>query len=238
MKILSVEASASPASVAITENGKVLSSSYININLTHSQTLMNMVDGALKNVRLTIDGIDAFAVSAGPGSFTGLRIALSLIKGLAEPFNKPCVGVSTLEAMAYNHKSFDGIVCCLMDARCNQVYNAIFSVKSGEIKRLVPDRAVLCEEVISDLKGFAKTEKVLLCGDGADLLFSRLDDKENITAACEPLKYQNAAGVGFLAEKDFEDKAVSPDKLTPVYLRLPQAERELKAKKEKASDIK
>lgn len=238
MKILSVEASASPASVAITENGKVLSSSYININLTHSQTLMNMVDGALKNVRLTIDCIDAFAVSAGPGSFTGLRIALSLIKGLAEPFNKPCVGVSTLEAMAYNHKSFDGIVCCLMDARCNQVYNAIFSVKNGEIKRLVPDRAVLCEEVISDLNGFAKTEKVLLCGDGADLLFSRLDDKENITAACEPLKYQNAAGVGFLAEKDFEDKAVSPDKLTPVYLRLPQAERELKAKKEKASDIK
>ena len=137
MKILSVEASASPASVAITENGKVLSSSYININLTHSQTLMNMVDGALKNVRLTIDCIDAFAVSAGPGSFTGLRIALSLIKGLAEPFNKPCVGVSTLEAMAYNHKSFDGIVCCLMDARCNQVYNAIFSVKSGEIIRLV-----------------------------------------------------------------------------------------------------
>lgn len=238
MKILSVEASASPASVAITENGKVLSSSYININLTHSQTLMNMVDGALKNVRLTIDGIDAFAVSAGPGSFTGLRIALSLIKGLAEPFNKPCVGVSTLEAMAYNHKSFDGIVCCLMDARCNQVYNAIFSVKSGEIIRLVPDRAVLCEEVISDLKGFAKTEKVLLCGDGADLLFEKLVDKENIKIACEPLKYQNAAGVGFLAEKDFEDKAVSPYKLTPVYLRLPQAERELKAKKEKASDIK
>lgn len=238
MKILSVEASASPASVAITENGKVLSSSYININLTHSQTLMNMVDGALKNIRLTIDGIDAFAVSAGPGSFTGLRIALSLIKGLAEPYNKPCAGVSTLEAMAYNHKSFDGIVCCLMDARCNQFYNAIFSVKNGEIKRLVPDRAVLCEEVISDLNGFARTEKVLLCGDGADLFFNSLENKENIKLASEPLKYQSAAGVGFLAEADFEKKSVTPDKLAPVYLRLPQAERELKAKKEKASDIK
>lgn len=237
MKILSVEASASPASVAITENGKVLFS-YININLTHSQTLMNMVDGALKNIRLTIDGIDAFAVSAGPGSFTGLRIALSLIKGLAEPFNKPCVGVSTLEAMAYNHKSFDGIVCCLMDARCNQVYNAIFSVKNGEITRLVPDRAVLCEEVISDLKGFVQAEKVILCGDGADLLFEKLEDRENIKIACEPLKYQNAAGVGLLAQTDFEKRKVTPDLLVPVYLRLPQAERELKAKKEKASDIK
>ena len=136
MKILAIECSASPASAAITEDGKIIASSFVNIKLTHSQTLLPMVASVLSTSLTDIDGIDGYAVSAGPGSFTGIRIGISAVKGLAAPKSTPCAAVSTLYAMAENYRDTDCTVCAGMDARCGQVYNAIFKIKNRKITRL------------------------------------------------------------------------------------------------------
>ena len=136
MKILSVECSASPASCAIIDDGKIRASSFINAKLTHSQTLMQMIINTLDNSATKLCDIDQIAVAVGPGSFTGLRIGISAVKGLAAPNNMPCVPVSTLEGMAENFADRDCVVCAVMDARCNQFYNALFKIKNGQITRI------------------------------------------------------------------------------------------------------
>lgn len=233
MKILSIECSACPASVAITENGKVIAGSYINVKLTHSQTIMPMISSLLSAAKTDISEIEGIAVSAGPGSFTGIRIGISILKGLALPNNLPTVGVSTLAAMAEGFKGQNAVVCCVMDARCNQLYNALFDVNGSEIKRICEDRALLISELYDEISRI-KDKKIIICGDGADLFYEHIKELENVEKAPEHLKYQNAVGVGFAAEDDFKNKnTVTADKLLPIYLRLPQAERELKLKKEK-----
>ncbi|MBQ8203467.1 MAG: tRNA (adenosine(37)-N6)-threonylcarbamoyltransferase complex dimerization subunit type 1 TsaB [Clostridia bacterium] len=235
MKILAIECSAGPASVAITENGRILGNSFVNIKLTHSQTLMPMIENLLSSCLLGIEDIKGVAVSAGPGSFTGIRIGISAVKGLCIAKNLPCVAVSTLEAMAVPFRNSDGIVCAVMDARCNQVYNALFRVKGGEIERLCEDRALMCEELKQELSNYGG-ERIIVCGDGSDLFYPYIEEFENSSKANEQNKYQNAAGVALLAEKSFiSGNTISAGELLPVYLRLPQAERELKAKQEKAN---
>ena len=150
MKTLALETSAKSVSVAVTEDGKVLASSYQNIGLTHSVTLMPLLDGMLQNAGLTLKDIDLLAVAAGPGSFTGLRIGVSALKGLAWAEDKPCCGVSTLEAMAQNGRLFTGTVVCAMDARRSQVYNALFRCENGQLTRLCPDRAIGLEELAEE----------------------------------------------------------------------------------------
>ena len=232
MKILSIECSATPCSVAIIENGKIIASSFVNVKLTHSQTLMSMVENVLKSAMINISDIDAFAVSHGPGSFTGIRIGISAIKGLAAPNKKPCVGVSTLFAMAENYKSTDCIVCAVMDARCNQLYNALFSVKNGKIERICEDRAILCEELKDEIS-LLNSNNIIIVGDGADVFYPYVKDNENVILSDIKNRYQNAVGVGFVAEELINTgNSLKPDELLPVYLRLPQAERELKAKGE------
>lgn len=142
MKILALETSAKSVSTAVVENGAPLAYAYQCTGLTHSRTLMPMVDAMLKNAELTLGDMDAVAVAAGPGSFTGLRIGIAAVKGLAWAADKPCFGVSTLEAMAQNLAHMDGLLVCAMDARRNQVYNALFEAKSGVLTRLTPDRAI------------------------------------------------------------------------------------------------
>ena len=142
MKILSLECSAKSASCAVIEESKILCSDFTSSGLTHSQTLLPMVSDMINKAEVPFSDIDAFAVSAGPGSFTGIRIGISAVKGMALPKNAPCIPVSTLEAIAYNFLSEDALVCAVMDARCNQVYNALFRIKDGKIKRLCEDRAV------------------------------------------------------------------------------------------------
>ena len=235
LKILSVECSASPASAAIIEDGKVLGSYFVNVKTTHSQTLMPMIASLLKSTSVDIGEIEGIAVAQGPGSFTGIRIGISAVKGLAVAKNIKCVGVSTLGAMAENFRDRNAVICAVMDARCNQVYNALFKIKNGEISRLCEDRAVMCEELKTELENsnFADAE-IIVTGDGADLFYGYVKDLKNVKLADEAVKYQNARGVAFAAEKLFnEGKTVSGEELLPVYLRLPQAERELKAKKEK-----
>lgn len=235
MKILSIDCSAGPASAAILEDGKILASSFVNVKLTHSQTLMPMIENTLSAALLNFGDIEGIAVNHGPGSFTGIRIGIAAAKGLAAPLSLPCVGVSTLLSMAYNYSDTDCIVCAVMDARCNQVYNALFEVDGGKITRLSDDRAILCEELAEELKKVSQSTKkcVIIVGDGTEVFYPFAGDIANVRKSGVNNRYQNAASVGLAARELFENgNTVSPDKLLPVYLRLPQAERELKKKKE------
>ena len=224
MKILAIECSAGPASVAIIEGRKTLAHSFKNLKLTHSETLLPMVEEALSDARLSLKDIDAFAVAAGPGSFTGVRIGIALIKGLALPHKTPVAEVSTLSAMAELFRSTNCLLCCCMDARCSQVYNALFKIQDGEITRLTPDRALLCEELKNELLENYSGEKIIIMGDGANVFFPYA--KDFATLAPEEFIFQDAIGVA-KAAKEFK----SPEEINPIYLRLPQAERELKLKR-------
>ena len=230
MKTLALETSAKSVSVAVTEDGKVLASSYQNIGLTHSVTLMPLMDGMPQNAGLTLKDMDLLAVAAGPGSFTGLRIGVSALKGLAWAEDKPCCGVSTLEAMAQNGRLFTGTVVCAMDARRSQVYNALFRCENGQLTRLCPDRAIGLEELAEELR---KDEgPKLALGDGGRLCCDYLNS-HGIACRLAPENglYQSAVGVALAAEDMARrGETVSGRDLVPTYLRLSQAERERLAK--------
>ena len=228
MLILALDSSAASASVALLEDGKILSEFYINTKQTHSQTLMPMVESVLKLTNKTLDDVTCMAVSAGPGSFTGVRIGVSCVKGLSMTRNIPCAGVSTLRAMAENARQLTGIVCAVMDARCGQVYNALFRAESGKLTRLCDDRALPIAELLDECKTFA--EKIYLVGDGAELCYKTFEAVR--AELLQPqLRFQRASGVAMAAQEMIENgQTVTPDALMPIYLRLPQAERELKAK--------
>lgn len=232
MKILAIDSSAGAASVCITEDKKILSECYINKGLTHSQTLIPMVDFTLKNAGISIKDIDVFAAANGPGSFTGVRIGVAAIKGLAMGADKPCFGVSTLEAMA-NSLCLGGCftICCVMDARCSQFYTANFKCENGKILRLTPDRAISSDELYEELK---KIEgRIVIVGDGAEICYKGIEETlQNAEIAPENLRWQRAYGAAAAAAES--KNAFLPGKdLEVAYLRLPQAERELKKKREK-----
>lgn len=231
MKIFAVDTSAKSASVALVEDGVIKGEYFINTMLTHSETLMPMVDSLLKSVRVEPKDIDYFAVNCGPGSFTGLRIGIAAIKGMAFAMDKPCVAVSTLESMAYNLSIDNGIICAVMDARCNQVYNALFDVTNGEVTRICDDRALQIDELLAGLKTFDK--KIVLVGDGAKLCYGKMSSElENLELSAENVRYQRASSTALVAEKAVQNgETVTCSQLMPTYLRLPQAQRELLAKK-------
>ena len=221
MKILALETSAKSVSCAVTEDGSVLASAYQCTGLTHSRTLMPMVEDLLKNAELTLDEIDRIAIAAGPGSFTGLRIGVAAVKGLAWAVDKPCCAVSTLEAMAQNVRHMDRLIIGAMDARRNQIYNALFEAKGGALTRLCADRAIGLDELCEELKGDSRHKIVL--GDGGKLCFDYLTSHSiDCTLAPAQLLYQNAVGVALTAE---HGEAISAQELAPVYLRPAQAER-------------
>ncbi len=233
MKILCIECSAVPCSAAILEDEHIIASTFVNVKLTHSQTLMPMVESLLKSSKTEISDIDAFAVSEGPGSFTGIRIGISAIKGLAAPYKKMCVGVSTLSAIANNYSDTNCILCAVMDARCNQVYNALFKVTNGQIDRLCDDRALMCDELKTEIATLAEKQKIIIAGDGSEVFYPFVKDIQNVILSNIQKRYQNAVGVAFAAfQKIKSGNTLSPNELLPVYLRLPQAERELKQKGE------
>lgn len=233
MKILAVDTTASPVSVAILTDGFLTGEFFLNTKTTHSQTLMPLIDSLLKTTDTKVTDIDIFAVNSGPGSFTGVRIGVATIKGLSMPSDKKCASVSTLESMAYCLPYEDGVVCSVMDARCNQVYNALFSINDRHITRLTEDRALSIDELFEELKNYK--EKIYLVGDGANLCYKAYSEKiSNVIITPENIRYQRAYGTAKVAEKFItENKLVTSDNLTPVYLRLPQAERELKSKNKK-----
>ncbi len=230
MRILALDSSAMPASAAIYSDGRILGEYFINTKQTHSETLMPMVESLLKLTKTQLPEIDLFAVTNGPGSFTGVRIGVSCIKGLAFVNNTPCCPVSTLESIAYNGAMLEGkTICAVMDARREQVYNALFEVRNKKIIRLCDDRAVMIDALREDAAKYGKD--MILMGDGADLCYDKLKDT-GVSLAAESDRYQNAASVAFVAaEKILKGVGtVSPNDLLPKYLRIPQAERELSKK--------
>lgn len=230
MKILAVDTTATPVSVALITDGILLGEYYLNIKTTHSQTLMPMVSSLLQTTGTDIREVDIFAVNAGPGSFTGVRIGVASVKGMAMPLGRNCAAVSTLEAMAYSMPYSDGVVCAVMDARCAQVYNALFRLDGGNVERITEDRALSLAELADELSNY--DEPVFLAGDGAQLCFDSFGAKqENIILTPQNIRFQHAYGTAIAAMKLAEqDKLVSADALMPSYLRLPQAERELRAR--------
>jgi len=224
--ILAFETSAKAASVALTENGKLLGESYQNTGLTHSQTLMVMAEDVLKQCGKTAADVEAVAVAEGPGSFTGVRIGVAAAKGFAWGKEIPCYGVSTLEAMAESLGAFDGYVCPCMDARRSQVYNALFLAEGGKLTRVSEDRAIALADLKTDLEHL--DGPIYLVGDGAALCKAKFDAAGlESRIAPEIVRYQNAWGVAVSALKG---EHVSGQELSPVYLRLSQAERERNAR--------
>lgn len=233
MKILALETSAKAVSAAVTEDGRVLAAGFQDTGLTHSRTLMPIVEHILKNADLTMAEIDAVAVAVGPGSFTGIRIGVSAAKGLAFAADKPAVGVSTLAAMARNAAFADGLVACAMDARRNQIYNALFEAKDGELTRLTPDRAIGLAELAEELREDPRPKTVV--GDGAKLCADALTAAGVACRLAPPhLVMQSAVTVALEAEEAARNGGlVSAQELLPVYLRPPQAER---LRKEREND--
>lgn len=224
MKILGVDSSAKTASVSIVEGGKVLSMLYSNTGFTHSQTLMPMIRSALDITALALTDIDAFAVSIGPGSFTGIRIGIAAVKGMAQPLSKPCIAVSTLEAAAYPLSEYDCTAVSVMDARREQVYEAIFDCSENKLLRLSNDSANSIDELYEKIKNIKKP--IYLIGDGADICLSALNERmPDIKTAPEQIKYQRADSVALLALEKYKCGAfILAENLNPLYLRSSQAE--------------
>ena len=222
MLIMAFESSARAASAALLKDGKLLSQTSQCSALTHSRTLLPMGEDMLKNAELRLEDVDLFAVAHGPGSFTGIRIGVSMVKGLAWALEKPCVGVSTLEAMAWHGLAAGGLVCPVMDARRGQVYNALFSIENGRPVRLTEDRPIALQDLAQELDGF--DWPAFLVGDGAEMSYEYLTARDIPCAlAPENLRMQSAWGVAMAAADKTPGDA---DSLLPVYLRLSQAERE------------
>lgn len=232
MRLLAFESSAKAAGVAVLEDGRLLAEYFQNSGQTHSRTLMQMAQDLLKNCDLSPADIDACAVSNGPGSFTGVRIGAAAAKGFCWGREIPLYGVSTLEAMARGCGLLSGVICCCMDARREQVYNAVFEAENGRLVRLREDRAISLDDLCEDLQNIEKT--IFLVGDGAELCYTTLLERlPRLTLLAEHLRQQRASGTALAAwEKVQAGKTGDAASLSPNYLRLSQAER---ARLEKAS---
>ena len=224
MKILAVDSSSVTASVALVEDEKIISEFFMNAGLTHSETLAPMIDAVLKNSKTNPPEIDLFAVTTGPGSFTGLRIGVATIKAMALATNRPCIGISSLYALAMNSEFSNSIVCACMDARRSQLYNALFRIDGEKIIRLTEDRAISVENLITELRNF--DEKIEFVGDGALICYNSIGKNSLCTLMPEKSRYIRASSVAFVA-KEFYSSGVSygPCDLSLNYIRVPQAER-------------
>ena len=226
MLILALDSTALVGSVALCEDEHLLGEFTVNTGHTHSETLLPMVEAVLKTCGKTVHDIDLFACTAGPGSFTGVRIGASTVKGLAYGKDKPCLGVSTLEALAYNAQAFDGILCPAMNARRQQVYNALFSSDGKTVTRLCDDRALAITQLGEELA--ACDRPIYLVGDGAELVYDALADTPGQRLILLPERWVNQSGyaVAQVALAAYRNGVRGTDaQLAPVYLRPSQAER-------------
>ena len=226
MLILAFETTAKAGSVALLEDNKLLAESYQNTGLTHSQTLMVMAEDMLKAAGKTMADVTAVAVAEGPGSFTGVRIGVAAAKGLAWGAELPCYGVSTLESMALTLGIYEGYICACMDARRNQVYNALFYVSCGVMERVCEDRAIALSDLKTDLEHL--DGPIFLVGDGSNLTYTTLHDTiDELILPPEHRMHQRASGVALAAaRKAAAGESGDAAAMAPNYLRLSQAERE------------
>lgn len=232
MKILAVDSSGNTASAAVYIDGVITALNSVNNNKTHSQTLLPMIEHAMKQAGIDVSELDAVAAAEGPGSFTGLRIGASTVKGLSFAAGIPIVPVSTLAALAYNFAGMDGIICPVMDARRGQVYSAAYSFCGGcgdIINEIYGPRALPLDEVLDKLRGSYPDERVIFPGDGVLVHESRIREvmEDKAFIALSHQRFQSAASVAMLAAQYYADgKYVNGADFEPVYLRLSQAERE------------
>ena len=222
MRLLSIDSTGKTAAVAVTEGDTLLSEGFSDEGLTHSQTLLPLVDATLKKADLTIGDMDAFAVTNGPGSFTGLRIGCGLAKGLA--LGRPCIAVPTLMALAFNEEQSGRVAVSVLDARCRQVYLGGYSFEGGGPQNVIPDQACSAEEAAEQIRALKKP--CIFLGDGAYLLEDLADGEEILLGSHHfILGHSIARAASFLEAKP-------PEQLVPAYFRLSQAEREYQMRKE------
>lgn len=228
MRILAVDTSSAVASAAVVDGEKLVSEEILNNKLTHSQTIMPMIKSVLEKSEMTVKDIDAFVVVNGPGSFTGLRIGISAVKALAHAADKPCIAVSTLEAMAYNFPFEDKLICPIMDARRGEVYNAVYRYNGKAMEEVRAPRALTIQECCADvgtMDGY-----VIFLGDGLPVFRQTITEILGEKALFAPanLNAQRAASAAVAA---VGKEQTEYNRLVPVYLRKSQAERELENKK-------
>lgn len=225
MKILSLDSTAVVSTVAVCDDEKLLAQFTLNNGNTHSEALLPMIEYSLKLLKMNIDDIDLFACSAGPGSFTGVRIGVATVKGLAFGKNKPCVGVSSLEALARNMIGVNGLICPVMNARRSQLYNALFICEDGKLKRVCEDRLISVFDLEEELRKYSDMP-IYLCGDGYDIAkdsFTKIKTCDTPTSQ----RYQSAYSVALCALNASKQELLTSDRdIAPVYLRASQAERE------------
>lgn len=239
MKILALDSSGLVASVAVTENGVLTAEYTVNYKKTHSQTLLPMLQTIREMLEMDLDTVDAIAIAAGPGSFTGLRIGSATAKGLGLALEKPMIEVSTLAGLAYNLWGSDKLICPIMDARRGQVYTGVYTFQKTEeaalgeqsflyrMKTVLSDRAVDIEGLIGQLNDLGK--EVIFLGDGVPVFWERIVNLSKVPCTYAPahLSRQRAAAIAALGEQYYtEGRIISADKHQPEYLRLSQAERE------------
>lgn len=230
MIILSIDSSSSTATCALVSEEKILGEINLNDKKEHSVILMDLIDSLLKRCNLTLNDIDGFAISEGPGSFTGLRIGMATIKGLAFGSNKPCVSISTLDTLAHNVINYNGIICPIIDALRGNVYSNIYKSNNGTLKPMMESSCISIEDLVAILK--EKNEPVIFLGDGLVKHKDYLNENlSNISFAPLNSNYPKASSLGELAINLFKSGITHDlNKITPVYLRKSQAEREYEAR--------
>ncbi len=226
MIIMAFDSTAKAASVAVTDDERLLALYTIDNGLTQSELLLPMAENILKSLKLTFDDVKLYSCSVGPGSFTGVRIGVSLVKGLAFAKNTPCVSVSALDALAENLRGLDGTVVACMDARRSQLYTATYTAKCGELTKITSDRAISISELGEELE--KSSGKIYITGDGYKNVHAILKDQK-LDLGCTPelLITENAYSVAKTAYRKYiSGEYVSDLEIAPTYLRMPQAERE------------
>lgn len=227
MKILGIDSSGLVASAAIADEKNIIAEFTVNNKQTHSQTLLPMIEKVVDMSGIELEQIDAIAIAAGPGSFTGLRIGSATAKGIGLALKKPVVSVPTLEGLAYRVSVFDGIICPIMDARRNQVYTGIYKMDKGNLVCLSEQKAVDIHEIMEELEKY--DEKVIFLGDGVEVQRGTIEKefKKEYCFAPIHLSKQSAAAVAVLGDIYFnQGKAEDAAEHKPIYLRKSQAERE------------
>lgn len=227
MKLLAIDSSGLVASVAIVTEEVMLAEYTINYKKTHSQTLLPMIDEIVRMTDMDLSEVDAIAVAAGPGSFTGLRIGSATAKGLGLALDKPIIAVPTLEALAYNLFGTDKLICPMMDARRNQVYTGLYEFKGGELNTVKEQTASAIEDILLEINQIGRG--VIFIGDGAAVYQDTIEKMTAVDHEFVPvhLSRQRAGAIGALGIIYFKNNKIeSAAEHEPVYLRLSQAERE------------
>lgn len=230
MKILALDTSTMMASCAVMDEARILGEYSLSQEMSHSERLVPMIDEMLAGLNLKIKDIDLYGVAIGPGSFTGLRIGVATVKAFAHMFDKPIIGVPTIEALAFN-LPYNEVVVPMIDARRNRVYTGIYSWEDGNLNTIMDADALEIDELLKTLKG--NYDNIVVNGDGSTLYREKIEEvlKEKVKFSTRGLNYCKASSIGELALIKYNNGIIDDYyTLIPDYLRKSQAERELEKK--------